>query len=113
MKSETGKAGTPRMSTLVSVSFLVHGRVQGVFFRRYACQEATSLGLVGHVRNVRGTGAVSGVLQGPAPSVARMKAWLETTGSPQSRIDRVEFSEEREIPRLEFDSFEIRPTSSV
>ena len=36
-----------------------------------------------------------------------MKKWLETVGSPKSRIDNVVFSEEKKIDKLNFDSFEI------
>ena len=65
--------------TLVSVAFVVRGRVQGVFFRRHTHQQAVALGLVGHVRNV-GDGTVAGLVQGARESVDRMKSWLETTG---------------------------------
>ena len=34
---------------LVSVEFVVHGTVQGVFFRKFTKQEADRLGLVGYV----------------------------------------------------------------
>lgn len=96
---------------LVSVAYVVHGRVQGVFFRKYTYQQAMALDLVGHVRNVR-DGTVSGVVQGAMPNVEKMKLWLETTGSPSSVVTRVEFSDERELTQLEFDGFEIRSTTS-
>lgn len=97
-------------SPLVSLAFVVTGRVQGVFFRKFTHQQAVALDLVGHVRNVR-DGTVAGQLQGSRPNVDRMKTWLETTGSPSSVIYKVEFSNERELLKLEYDGFEIRPTT--
>jgi hypothetical protein len=37
-----------------------------------------------------------------------MKRWLQTTGSPQSRIDKAEFLNEKEIKTFTFDSFKIK-----
>ncbi len=96
---------------LVSIAFVVTGRVQGVFFRKYTYQQAVALDLVGHVRNNRRDGTVMGEVQGARPNVDRMKVWLETTGSPSSVISRVEYSDERELLELEYDGFEIRATS--
>ncbi len=36
------------------------------------------------------------------------KEWLSTVGSPKSRIDRCDFSQEKSIPKLEYPSFTIR-----
>jgi acylphosphatase len=75
---------------------------------------ATSLGLVGYVKNTdRGT--VVGVAQGKQEAVDTFKHWLAHTGSPQSQIERMEVHQENEIPELTFSSFEIirkpKPTS--
>lgn len=37
-------------------------------------------------------GTVQGEAEGPAPAIAEMRKWLETTGSPSSKIERAEFS---------------------
>lgn len=50
----------------------------------------------------------SGEIQGPAEAFDKMKIWLRTTGSPQSQIDSAEFTNEKDIPELQFNSFEIR-----
>ncbi|ETE72006.1 Acylphosphatase-2 [Ophiophagus hannah] len=74
---------------LKSVDYEVFGRVQGV---------------VGWVKNTR-QGTVTGQVQGPEEKVNEMKAWLTSVGSPSSRIDRTNFSNEKEISKLEFSGF--------
>ncbi|KAI5702050.1 hypothetical protein M8J75_016075 [Diaphorina citri] len=80
------------MSDITSVEFEVFGKVQGVFFRKYTQSKANELGLKGWCQNTP-TGTVIGVIEGPPAAVAEMKHWLETTGSPSSRIDRVDFKD--------------------
>lgn len=95
---------TPSM--LTTVSFEVFGRVQGVYFRKHTVDEARRLGLVGNVRNTS-AGSVKGIVQGEATKVEMMKTWLRTTGSPMSHIEKTVFTEEVEIPTLQFTSFDI------
>ncbi|XP_065611765.1 acylphosphatase-1 [Cyrtonyx montezumae] len=92
---------------LVSVDYEVSGRVQGVFFRKYTQSEAKRLGLVGWVQNTS-HGTVQGQAQGPAARVRELQEWLRKVGSPQSRISRAEFSNEKEIAALEHVDFQIR-----
>ncbi|POI28437.1 hypothetical protein CIB84_007813 [Bambusicola thoracicus] len=92
---------------LVSVDYEVSGRVQGVFFRKYTQSEAKRLGLVGWVRNTS-HGTVQGQAQGPAARVRELQEWLRKIGSPQSRISRAEFTNEKEIAALEHTDFQIR-----
>ncbi|XP_042670309.1 acylphosphatase-1 [Centrocercus urophasianus] len=92
---------------LVSVDYEVSGRVQGVFFRKYTQSEAKRLGLVGWVQNTS-YGTVQGQAQGPAARVRELQEWLRKIGSPQSRISRAEFTNEKEIAALEHKDFQIR-----
>ncbi|KAL3874445.1 hypothetical protein ACJMK2_037457 [Sinanodonta woodiana] len=94
---------------LLSVEFEVYGDVQGVFFRKYALQEAEQHGLVGWVRNTR-RGTVLGIVQGPKDKVHKMKHWLCKKGSPRSVIDKCELQNEREIIHPEFSRFSIQPS---
>ncbi|MFP7753570.1 acylphosphatase [Thermodesulfobacteriota bacterium B35] len=71
---------------------IVHGRVQGVFFRDYTQRQAEMLGLDGWVRNLP-DGTVEVVFEGEADRVDAMCAWLEQ-GSPLSRVSRVLCEEE-------------------
>ncbi|KAM4040566.1 acylphosphatase-2 [Anomaloglossus baeobatrachus] len=91
-------------NSLKSVDYEVFGRVQGVCFRMYTEAEGRKLGVVGWVKNTR-QGTVQGQVQGPEEKVNSMKAWLSKVGSPSSRIDHTDFSNEKEIPSLQFKGF--------
>uniref|UniRef100_A0A8C3NY20 Acylphosphatase n=3 Tax=Passeriformes TaxID=9126 RepID=A0A8C3NY20_9PASS len=92
---------------LKSVDYEVFGRVQGVCFRMYTEQEAKKLGVVGWVKNTS-QGTVTGQVQGPEEKVNEMKSWLSKVGSPSSRIDKTNFSNEKEISKLDFSDFNTR-----
>ena len=94
-------------SKLVSVDFQVFGKVQGVFFRKYTQQEAVKLKLVGWVMNTE-QGTVVGQMQGKFDAINKMKEWLNTKGSPKSKIDKTEFKAENEIKSLAFKAFDVR-----
>ncbi|XP_067288518.1 acylphosphatase-2 isoform X3 [Pseudorasbora parva] len=100
MSSDAGKK-------YVSVDFEVFGNVQGVCFRMYTEEEGKKLGVTGWVKNTR-QGTVVGQVQGPPEKVTEMKYWLSNVGSPSSRIDRAQFSNERDIPKLEIRGFGTR-----
>jgi len=92
-----------------SISFEVFGKVQGVSFRAYTKRVAEKLGLKGWVQNTK-QGTVVGQAEGPARRLAKLKEWLEFTGSPKSEVSRL-VAEQRRIPddRGErFARFEIR-----
>ncbi|XP_027959878.1 acylphosphatase-2 [Eumetopias jubatus] len=92
---------------LKSVDYEVFGRVQGVCFRMYTEGEAKKIGVVGWVKNTS-KGTVTGQLQGPEEKVNSMMSWLSKVGSPSSRIDRTNFSNEKTISKLEYSNFSIR-----
>ncbi|XP_023783588.1 acylphosphatase-1 [Cyanistes caeruleus] len=68
--------------------------------------EAKRLGLVGWVQNTS-HGTVQGQIQGPTARVQELQEWLRKIGSPQSRISRAEFSNEKKIKALEHKEFQI------
>lgn len=70
------------------VSIIVHGRVQGVAFRHYTCQEALILGVTGWVRNLP-DGSVEGLFEGDQDAVANLVEWCRS-GPPAARVDRLE-----------------------
>ncbi|NP_001421657.1 acylphosphatase-2 isoform X1 [Equus asinus] len=105
-----GRGLAAAMSTarpLKSVDYEVFGRVQGVCFRMYAEDEARKIGVVGWVKNTS-KGTVTGQVQGPEEKVNSMKSWLSKVGSPSSRIDRTNFSNEKTISKLEYSNFSVR-----
>ncbi|NXE18765.1 ACYP2 protein, partial [Ardeotis kori] len=77
------------------------------FSNQYTEEEARKLGVVGWVKNTR-QGTVTGQVQGPEDKVNAMKSWLSRVGSPSSRIDRTNFSNEKEISKLDFSGFSTR-----
>uniref|UniRef100_A0A182RYC6 acylphosphatase n=1 Tax=Anopheles funestus TaxID=62324 RepID=A0A182RYC6_ANOFN len=78
----------PKMSNkLFMCDFEVFGIVQGVFFRKYTQKQASSLGIRGWCMNTRDD-TVKGQLEGEEKAMNEMKHWLQTKGSPSSRIDK-------------------------
>ena len=66
---------------------IVHGLVQGVFFRRAAADEAYGLGLKGWARN-RPDGAVEIVAEGRRRNLKMFAAWAHT-GPPLAHVTEV------------------------
>lgn len=71
-----------------SMQCLVNGKVQGVFFRAWVLDQATSLGLKGWIRNLE-TGRVEVLAQGPDTALEELKKRL-MQGSTGSRVERVD-----------------------
>jgi acylphosphatase len=83
--------------------YVVHGRVQGVFYRASVQQTARRLGLCGWVRNCD-DGTVELIACGDKPELDELESWLYQ-GPTHARVDRVTASE---IPQQEFDGFLVR-----
>lgn len=71
--------------------FFISGKVQGVFFRQSAVDEAARLGLNGFARNLP-DGRVEVVASGDAESIAALTEWLNH-GPPQASVSQVEQAE--------------------
>lgn len=71
---------------------VVHGRVQGVFFRASCVQEAQRVGADGWVAN-REDGTVEAVFEGATSVVEHMLSWCDD-GPDRARVDRVDVVEE-------------------
>ena len=71
---------------------IVHGRVQGVFFRDSTRRMAQQRGVAGWVSN-RSDGAVEAVFEGDAGAVERLVAFTRE-GPRGAQVERVEVSEE-------------------
>lgn len=100
------------MDTIWCCQFEIHGRVQGVYFRRHTEMKATTLGLRGWCMNTP-NGTVKGYIEGPLNEINLMKDWLRTTGSPSSSIAKAEFTREREKPEYYYKNFHIRPDETT
>ncbi|WP_018140657.1 MULTISPECIES: acylphosphatase [unclassified Thioalkalivibrio] len=73
----------------------VRGRVQGVFFRASARDEAQRLGLAGYARN-ESDGSVEVMAVGPRAALDTLEEWL-ADGPRMARVDAVE-AEELPVP---------------
>jgi acylphosphatase len=82
---------------------VVHGRVQGVFFRDSTEREAASRGVAGWVRN-RDDGAVEAVFEGDSEAVEALVEFCRS-GPSRADVERVDVEEE-ESEGLE--GFEVR-----
>ena len=71
---------------------IVHGRVQGVFFRGSTEREAERAGVEGWVRN-RTDGTVEAVFEGEPVAVEALVRYVGE-GPRQARVDHVEIQEE-------------------
>lgn len=80
------------MSEPIRRRVIVHGRVQGVFFRDSTEREAAGRGLAGWVRN-RGDGAAEAVFEGPPDDVQALVDFCES-GPRAADVERVETTEE-------------------
>jgi acylphosphatase len=81
----------------------VHGRVQGVGFRQYTSERATSLGLNGFVRN-QWDRTVEVVAEGPEKDINEFLVWLHT-GPPFARVTQVDVH--WQAPTGEITGFEV------
>ena len=70
-----------------AVRLYIRGRVQGVWFRGWTCQQAIARGLAGWVRNRR-DGSVEALLVGAADAVEAMVAACHH-GPTHARVDEV------------------------
>jgi acylphosphatase len=80
------------VSALSRVRLRINGRVQGVFFRYDARQQAQLLHLSGWVRNCS-DGSVEALVEGTEEAVQHFVRWAQR-GPSQARVDRVEVQPE-------------------
>jgi len=76
---------------MAAARFLVGGKVQGVFFRASAREQALALGLRGHAKNLA-DGRVEVLAVGDAAGIDALARWLRQ-GPPMARVEIVERSD--------------------
>lgn len=78
---------------VVRTRAIVHGRVQGVWFRASTQGEAQQLGVSGWVRNLA-DGGVEAVFEGPPAAVEAAISWIRV-GPERAHVEHIEtFAEE-------------------
>jgi acylphosphatase len=72
---------------LASVTILVTGQVQGVFYRASTLEQAQRLGLTGWVKNLA-DGGVEIVAEGPRWALEQLVEWAKV-GPPAAEVEHV------------------------
>lgn len=75
-------------TSIKTLRLVIHGRVQGVFFRESMRREAQNLSVSGWVRN-RCDGAVEAAIQGEPASVDAILRWARR-GPENAQVVRIE-----------------------
>lgn len=86
------------------VHIVVHGYVQGVFFRHNTRKTALSLGLRGYVRNTS-EGSVEVVAEGPGNKLNELIAFCKK-GPEAANVEKIDVKFEK--ASNEFKSFDVR-----
>ena len=90
----------------VTLHLVIHGRVQGVFFRESMRLQAVQLNVNGWARN-QADGTVEAVIQGSADSVSKLLEWAQR-GPPLAKVTRID----QDAASGEWMTFEIRPSGA-
>ena len=77
---------------MVRKRLVIHGRVQGVFYRASTQEKAREIGVAGWVRN-RPDGTVEAVVEGSPDAVTRLVEWCRK-GPPHARVDEIDIRDE-------------------
>jgi acylphosphatase len=75
------------MTDLVSVQAIVHGNVQGVYFRAFVSRQAVELGLTGYARN-QSDGTVEVHAEGERKQLEKLISYLEV-GPSVAKVEKV------------------------
>jgi len=89
---------------MITRCFIVHGRVQGVFYRDSVRKEALKRGIIGSAENLI-DGTVKVVAQGLERPIHELKLWL-LEGPEMAeviKVDEVDIEDD-----LEFNNFSVR-----
>ena len=86
----------------MSKHVVVHGRVQGVFFRDSTRQRAQAAGVAGWVAN-RPDGTVEAVFQGDDDAVESLVAWMQD-GPRGAEVERIEVEDHDEAGLTGFEA---------
>jgi len=92
------------MSDIVHVNALVHGRVQGVYYRAFSSRLAKSLSLKGYVRNTR-AGDVEIEVEGVREKVEELLRQLKI-GPTDAIIEKIDLK--WSDPTGKYTSFDVR-----
>ncbi len=104
MEQDAGSRSKKRMEHQLRAHVIIHGLVQGVWFRQSTKDEALRIGVGGWVRNLP-DGSVEALFEGEKKKVEELVGWCHK-GPPGARVNKVEISWEPH--KGEFTHFDIR-----
>jgi acylphosphatase len=87
---------------LQTISILISGKVQGVFYRQSTREKAMAIGINGQVRNLP-DGRVQVIATGTKEQLDQLLEWCRQ-GPPKARVTGVETSE---MPLQSYDQFRV------
>jgi acylphosphatase len=79
------------MANQVLLHAVIHGHVQGVFFRAFVVEKAKELGLTGYARNLPSGQDVEVVAEGDREILERLIEYLKI-GPPSATVENVQIS---------------------
>jgi acylphosphatase len=77
-----------RMADKASIKVLVHGRVQGVYFRDFTCRRAAEYDLSGYVKNLSDGRSVEVYAEGEKASLEKLVSHLKV-GPPGAVVEEI------------------------
>ena len=77
------------MSKKAAFKAVVHGKVQGVYFRLSTLRKANAVGVTGTVRNLRNGTSVEVVAEGEEDILRKLAEYLES-GPPGARVNKLD-----------------------
>jgi acylphosphatase len=87
---------------MITISITVSGKVQGVWYRQAAKEQAQQLGITGQVRNQPG-GSVHIIATGTKEQLDELRSWC-SKGPPRAIVENIEV---KELPLHSFERFSI------
>jgi len=88
------------------LQFIVTGKVQGVYYRKYIVNNMRQLGIVGFVKNLKDGNVEVVIKNNPNLNIADILDTLNQ-GSPNSKVKNISMQECQKIPQFS-NSFEVR-----
>lgn len=102
MTGDAEREGEPGVPETVARRLVVHGRVQGVFFRDSTRRRSVGSGVVGWVAN-RADGTVEVWLEGARPAVEHVQSWIHGGGPDSARVSHVDVEEVAPVGHTRFE----------
>ena len=94
--------------TFQQIKVVIHGRVQGVFYRQSTHTIATKLNVTGYVRNTH-KGTVEALFEGNKENINKMLEWCKI-GPSLAKVAKIEILERKDINQPDYHTFSIDKT---